>query len=274
MDERTAAAGCPEQAAYDWLGLPSWPRRPLGTGPRALSGTVHGKWPGVSAQAWAREGGLEQRPRADFGDARRLVVITAHDDDLVGVGATIQRATARGLPVRLVTVCDRLPEEVADPRRRARVQAVTELGVAWPKLQYLGVPDGRAGDHERTITESLRRLLRPSDLVVTTWWRDGHADHEVIGRASCVAAARHELTVWGALVWMWHWARPTNPIIPWSRIRVLWPTPAERHTKETALSIQRDGRDHPGPDAPILAPVRFKRTQALPEAFVIANRLP
>lgn len=252
-------------------GMP-FPHRPLGTGPRALSGTAEGKWPGVSAQAWIREGQLADRPPADFGDARRVLVVTPHDDDLVGVGGLIQRATAADVPVRLVTICGRLADDANDARRRSRNQAITDLGIAWPKLQYLGLPSGRLYEHERALTEGLRRLVRPGDLVVTTWWLDGCRDHEVAGRAACVAAAPLDLPVWGAAVWLWHWARPTNPIIPWSRVRAHWLSREERTAKEAALRTQRDGRVIGGPDDRILEPVRLKRSLNLPEMFMVGAR--
>ncbi len=277
----------PPSGAPGWTAPQGATRRPAsGAGPRALSGTVHGKWPGVSAQAWLREADLDRRPALTFGRARRIVVVTAHDDDLVGVGATLARAARTDIPVRLITATAtgshgggvaRVPRAVdpwAPERRRARLQAVAELGLPWPKYQSLGIPVGHLAERERSLGQRLRQLLRPGDLVLTTWWSDGNADHEATGRAVCQAAATHDIAVHGAAVWLWHWARPTNPVVPWSKVTVVWPTAQEQELKQAAMRTLRGalaGQDMPGPDDRILDPVRRRRAFALPEMFIAAG---
>lgn len=273
----------PTGSIYPTVGASGTKRRPAsGAGPRALSGTVYGKWPGVSAQAWLREAELDRRPPLSFGQARRIVVVAAHDDDLVGLGATLARAAHTSIPVRLITATSHggvtgMPtanDPAAEERRRARLQAVSDLGLPWPKYQSLGIPVGGLAERERSLTQRLRQLLRPGDLVLTTWWADGNLDHEATGRAVCQAADTHEVSVYGAAIWLWHWARPTNPVVPWSKVKVVWPTPEEQELKQAAMRTLRAAateRDVPGPDDRILDPVRRRRAFALPEMFVAAS---
>src|SRR5262249_21527874 len=50
-----------------------------------------------------------------------------------------------------------------------------------------------------------------------TWSGDGHPDHEAVGRAAAVAVERTGATLLEYPVWMWHWASPDDPAVPWDR---------------------------------------------------------
>jgi LmbE family N-acetylglucosaminyl deacetylase len=58
-------------------------------------------------------------------------------------------------------------------------------------------------------------LCRGFDVCLAPWENDGHADHEAAGRAARAACAR----VLSYPVWMWHWAVPADPRVPWRRAR-------------------------------------------------------
>ena len=84
----------------------------------------------------------------------------------------------------------------------------------------LGLPDGQLADHEDRLTELLVEILEgaaPGTWCAATWRGDGHPDHEAVGRAAAQACARTGATLLEYPVWMWHWASPADPAVPWDR---------------------------------------------------------
>ena len=72
---------------------------------------------------------------------------------------------------------------------------------SWLRLHY---PDGGLARHEAHIAARLMRSLHASDLVLTTWAQDGHADHGATGRVTRVAARHagarlYEFPVWATV---------------------------------------------------------------------------
>jgi LmbE family N-acetylglucosaminyl deacetylase len=51
--------------------------------------------------------------------------------------------------------------------------------------------------------------------VVCTWRADGHPDHEAVGQAVDSLAVDN----WQFPIWMWHWALPDDPRVPWDSAR-------------------------------------------------------
>ncbi|RYY69227.1 MAG: PIG-L family deacetylase, partial [Comamonadaceae bacterium] len=64
-------------------------------------------------------------------------------------------------------------------------------------------------------------LLRPTDVVFTTWRRDGHPDHDACGTACADAVQIAGARLVEVPVWAWHWAVPGDPRLPWHRARRL-----------------------------------------------------
>ena len=50
---------------------------------------------------------------------------------------------------------------------------------------------------------------------------DGHPDHEAVGRAAASACAHTGSTLLEYPVWMWHWATPADPDVPWDRAHLV-----------------------------------------------------
>jgi LmbE family N-acetylglucosaminyl deacetylase len=70
------------------------------------------------------------------------------------------------------------------------------LGTRPPR--FLGLPDGRLGEHAHELADRVRRLveeLRP-EVVVAPWELDGHADHRAV-----FASVPAGLEVWGYETW-------------------------------------------------------------------------
>ncbi|MFE6183991.1 hypothetical protein ACFQ6U_06110 [Streptomyces sp. NPDC056465] len=91
------------------------------------------------------------------------------------------------------------------------------------------------------MTQWVGELLRTSGatLCVTPWSGDLHADHEAVGRAGHAAARADAIALWQYPVWMWHWAVPGSPRVPWHLCRRLPLAPAELALKTSALRCFR-----------------------------------
>jgi LmbE family N-acetylglucosaminyl deacetylase len=165
-----------------------------------------------------------------------LVVVAPHpDDETLGLGATIAQLIAAGVSVQVVSVSDgeaALPG--ASPSDRARMAATRQHELrraasllSAPEPTPLGLPDGQLAEYEDRLAELLVEILENAAVrpwCAATWRGDGHPDHEAVGRAAATACARTDAVLLEYPIWMWHWATPTDPAVPWGRARSS-PTP-------------------------------------------------
>ena len=168
-------------------------------------------------------------PRLDLTVCPGLVVVAPHpDDETLGLGATIAQLVSSGVDVQVVSVSDGgAARPGASLSERLRLEATRKhelrratgvLGIAPPIS--LGLPDGRLADHEDDLTDTLAEILEgvaPGTWCAATWRGDGHPDHEAVGRAAAGACARTGVALLEYPVWMWHWASPSDPCVPWDR---------------------------------------------------------
>ncbi len=168
-------------------------------------------------------------PSLDLAACPGLIVVAPHpDDETLGMGATAAQLVASGVSVAVVSVSDggaawpgaaplaRIRLEAT--RRRELTSATGILGIS-PAVS-LGLPDGQLIHHEDRLTDLLVDILEdaaPGIWCATTWRGDGHPDHEAVGHATAAACARTGAVLVEYPVWMWHWARPGDPAVPWHR---------------------------------------------------------
>lgn len=206
-----------------------------------------------------------------------LVVVAPHpDDETLGLGATIATLAAAGIGVDVVCVSDgggafpglgaRERTELEAIRRSELNCAAAVLGVAEPVR--LGLPDGRLAEHEDEIATALSTLLaqRPAGTWCAGTWRgDGHPDHAAVGRAVLSAAQSNAVVPLEYPVWMWHWAVPDDPAVPWERARRVPVTAVALDRKAAAATCFRS-QTGPGPDgATIVPPFALERLMTLGE---------
>lgn len=162
----------------------------------------------------------------------RLVVVAPHpDDEVLAAGGLLALAAEIGRDIALVAVTDgsashpdsRLwsRERLAAERPRETHAALATLGVHPQTHVRLGLPDGRLAGQDAAFAQRLQAVLRPRDVVFTTWELDGHPDHEATGRATARAAREAGARCLQAPVWAWHWACPGDERLPWHRARRL-----------------------------------------------------
>lgn len=240
-------------------------------------GTPDAQW-----QAW--EGLAALTPvtaRALVPEGGRAVIVAPHpDDELLGCGGLMQLLADDEREMLLVAVTDGAashPGSKAWPSARlARERpletaaALAALGLPDLPVVRLGLPDGDVGSHAAALRKALEKLLRPGDVVITTWKLDGHPDHEATGHAAGAAAAGVGATLLQMPIWTWHWAQPDEKLVPWHRARRLALDEDILARKRAAMACYRsqtEPDDDTGRDA-VLPPTALARLMHDYEIFL------
>jgi len=217
---------------------------------------------GTPAAVWAADPRLALGALAEV-DPRGhgpVVVLAAHpDDETLGAGALIATAAAAGRPVTVVVVTDGAASHpdsstvdraaLRDLRLEEARAAAAELGPA-VEVVALGVPDGALREHRDEVHGRVADLLRARHpgLLLAPWRGDGHRDHRVLGEiaAAVVAELAAEIGDEGAPsaaprllgypIWMWHWADPRHPDVPWADLVHATTDQEARVAKQRALA--------------------------------------
>lgn len=226
--------------------------------------------PGTVESHWRAWPGLDRLPAADLAGWASAVVIAAHpDDEVLGIGGAIALLAASGARLRLVVVTDGESsqagpaDKAALARRRAAetAAALRVLGAQNTEVIRLGLPDTGLAWHEDELTRLLQELTSGFSVCLAPWPHDAHADHDAAGRA----ARRAFPGALGYPVWMWRWALPGDPRVPWHRgLRIPLP-PAVMAAKRAAIrcfASQLEPREPSG--QPVLPPgvlAHFSRSQ-------------
>jgi LmbE family N-acetylglucosaminyl deacetylase len=207
-----------------------------------------------------------------------LVVVAPHpDDETLGFGATTALLAERGIDVQVVSVSDGgAAQGDLTPLDRVRLErtrstelrkAARILGVGEPIS--LALPDGELAGHEDSLADLLTEILEACPTgtwCVTTWRGDGHPDHEAVGRAAATAVRRTAAVLLEYPVWMWHWATPGDPAVPWDRALVVPLTASAVASKQAAAQCFRSQFQPQAPDAgPALPPFVLPRLLAVGE---------
>lgn len=220
---------------------------------------------GTPAPLWLAAFAENPLPALNLSECPRLVVVAPHpDDETLGLGATIAQLTATGVPVQVVSVSDGgavHPGASASDRLRMETTRRYELRratgfLATPPPISLGLPDGELADHEDELTDRLTEILDAAGHATwcaATWRGDGHPDHEAVGRAAAAACARSGAALLEYPIWMWHWAIPDDPAVPWDQANAVpapgWSTERKRRAAHFYRSqFEPDGSQ----SAPIL----------------------
>ena len=215
--------------------------------------------PGTGEDAWRSWPVLGRLPRAGLEGWHSAVVIAAHpDDEVLGAGGTMTLLAAAGARLRLVAITDGEqshggadPAALAARRVAETAAALRVLGAADAEVIRLRRPDTGLAGCESALTAELRDLTAGFDVCLAPWAWDAHADHEAAGRAARRACA-------GTLfypVWMWHWARPGDPRVPWHRaVAVPLPYRVAAGKQAAIRCFASQLEDRPPSGQPVLAP--------------------
>lgn len=228
--------------------------------------------PGTDERSWAAWPWLSTLPRAGLArlaGVRSAVVVAAHpDDEVLGAGGLISILAASRARLRLVAVTDgershrghASPAVLARRRTAETADALRALGARAAEVIRLQLPDSGLAAREDELTAALAPLLAGFDMCLAPWDRDMHPDHEATGRAARRAGPGR---LYHYPVWMWHWASPADPRVPWDRaLRVPLP-PRAAGRKRAAIrcfASQTEDRGHGlGPVLPPAMIAHFTR---------------
>lgn len=211
---------------------------------------VHLKGRGTPESAWRGCRHLGNLPLSTL-DAlvppgRRAVVVAPHpDDEVLGAGGLMAQLAQAGRELLIMPVTDGTashpgsrrwpPQRLAHERPLETVKALSLLGLSRIHLHRLGLPDGGVAGLQGALAWQLAPQLRASDVVITTWRHDGHPDHDATGNACATACAQTGARLIEMPVWAWHWAKPGDPRLPWSRACRLPLSPEVEQRKRLAV---------------------------------------
>ncbi|WP_435081014.1 PIG-L family deacetylase [Clavibacter michiganensis] len=270
------------------------PTTATGTGTDAMPAAgvaFDAREPGTDAGAWDADPRWDALAAPDLSGMAALLVVSAHaDDESIGAAGLMATAAARGVPVTLVIVTDgaashpgsptRTPDELVAVRRdeaRAALDAVAPDA----RLVLLGHPDGGIRERRDAVRDDLRVLLdeaAPGTWVAAPWRGDGHRDHRVTGEvvAELVGAlpAEHGTRLVEYPVWMWHWATPDDPRVPWAAMRALPLDARTRESKRAAIrahASQVDPLSDAPEDAAVLQPGFLRHADRDREVLIVGD---
>ncbi|HTQ88072.1 MAG TPA: PIG-L family deacetylase [Streptosporangiaceae bacterium] len=218
--------------------------------------------PGTAEDSW--DGWIELRrlPAADPLAWPSAVIVAAHpDDEVLGAGGTMAVLAAAGARLRLIAVTDgEASHPGADPRATGLTRtaesadALWVLGVRDIEVIRLRLPDAGLAACEDELSDRLGELCAGFEVCLTPWEADAHADHEAAGRAARRAARLTGQQVLSYPIWMWHWAKPGDRRVPWTRACQVPLGPDVAARKKAAIGAfasQLSEREGAGP---VLAP--------------------
>ena len=212
---------------------------------------------GTTEAEWHRWPGLARLPAIDLRslvpEGSRAVVVAPHpDDEVLSVGGLLAQLADSGTPVEVIAVTDGTASHSGSTEWSAERLAQARPRESLRALRRLGLPDGGLKDMRALLAAQLVSLLRPGDVVFTTWRQDGHPDHEVTGEACALAAASTGARLVEVPVWGWHWSRPGDSRMPWkSAFRLPLSAEAVRRKRAAVQAftsqLRRDASTGSGP---------------------------
>lgn len=226
------------------------PNTPLHSpGRRAIRGR------GTEESVWSdspRLAGLATMPIDDWVSRfERIWVLAPHpDDQVLALGGSLAQLSALGADVRIVAITDGegspaggpewTPERLAVERPAEVLRGLDALEVR-ADVHRMQLPDGQIGAHRQALLRHLVEQIGENDLILATCRIDGHADHEACGDVAMIAAELTGAVLFEYPVWLWHWARPDEVLVPWnraSRIAIPAETLARKHCAIRHLTTQ------------------------------------
>lgn len=186
---------------------------------------------GTSKQTWLNWQGLHQLNDLDiaqrFPAQCRVVIIAPHpDDEILGCAGLMQQLHDLKRDTVLMAVTNGTQShpnssiyslvQLNQIRPQESLQALKVLGVQQQVQRIaLDIQDGNITLEQDRLYELLAVHIQPNDILVCTFAKDGHPDHEATGRTVQRFADDQQLDCYQVLVWAWHWASPNDARIDW-----------------------------------------------------------
>lgn len=205
---------------------------------------------------------LDPLPSTHLGELL-LIVISAHpDDEVLGAAGLIHTCLSSGGAVETVLATageaaapgtdDAAKTALGELRLReyeAALAALTPGGRIGPnglsERAFLGFPDRGLAEHSEELGRALaaavanarKRHQNREAVLVGPFRRDGHADHDSLGRAAARLAQRESLALLEFPIWWWHWAAPEDTSEPWRSWQRLDLSDEQCEAKQQAIEV-------------------------------------
>jgi LmbE family N-acetylglucosaminyl deacetylase len=176
----------------------------------------------------------------------RVVVLAARPgDETLACGGLLRHVADRGDAVVVLSVTDGTASHpgsrrwpawrlMAERPREARA-ALDALGLPDAQIVRAALPDGQVAAHRERLVHLLERLVRPLDVIVSPWRRDGDADALAIADCAATVATHTASRFIEVPVSAWRGATPGDGAWPWLRARQLPIAPELARRKTRAL---------------------------------------
>jgi LmbE family N-acetylglucosaminyl deacetylase len=248
-------------------------------------GTPESHW-----RAWQHEREVENDLQVEaLFDGRlpsRFLLLAAHpDDETLGAGGLLARLSRDGVRCDVVVLTDgegshpssptHPPERLAELRRIEVAHALQVLAPA-ARLTFEGLPDGRLT--EKDVEGALLRHLGDGEdtrtLVAAPWRRDGHTDHDAVGRAAAEVCAARDIALLEYPIWLWHWGTAEDQAEELAEL-ALYRLDAEDHERKCSALALHVTQTAPLSDAPgdevLLTPGVVEHFRRDVEAFFVTG---
>ena len=160
------------------------------------------------------------------------------------------------------------PAKLARTRSAETIRGLRRLHLEHIPVVRAGFPDGNLLRYRDELVSFIEPLLRPEDVVFSTWRFDGQPDHEAVGLASATAVRGSKASLVEVPIRAWHWADPAGDEIPWHRARRLQLDAATLARKHRAIQAHKsqlfpDPSTELGPAVPASALARLMRPEEI-----------
>ncbi len=225
---------------------------------------------GTSKQQWLDWDGLQQMNMFDleqhFPKSSRVLILAPHpDDEILGCAGLMQKLSTLQRNLVLVAITNGTgshpnskrytPDQLNQIRPAESKAALKVLNIQNTQRVAFNLQDGAIGTLYGDFYAQLEQLLEPNDILITTYEKDGHPDHEHSAKVVFDLAQKHQLKHFQVLIWAWHWAEPNNAQITWEQAYRLDLSSNELTLKHRAIQCFKSQleRDTSTGQAPILS---------------------
>ncbi|GAA0994673.1 PIG-L family deacetylase [Subtercola frigoramans] len=243
---------------------------------------------GTSQAVWQSDPRLDSLGDLELDGFDRVVVVSAHpDDETLGAGGLIAECALRSIEVSVIVVTDGSASHPGSPSfdrealarwREGEVREAITILAPHASIRTLAFEDGNVDAAVPAIRDAVSLAVGTDAgetvLLVAPWRGDGHHDHELVGRIAAEISSSSGCGLAEYPIWMWHWANPDDPAMPWDDLASLQLSPSSLAAKTRAVSAHRSQvaplSDQPGDEA-LLRPDFLEHFTRPSEIFVVSS---
>ncbi|NHB58984.1 PIG-L family deacetylase [Acinetobacter sp. 194] len=213
-------------------------------GHRLLYGT------GTEKETWLNWQGIRTLTKInldeDFPEHQRILILAPHpDDEILGCAGLMQQLNALGREMIVIAITNGTashpnstqfsPEQLNTIRPQESIAALHILNLGHVSRIELNLPDGQISQNMHILVDQLKTLIQAQDILISTHEQDGHPDHELSAYAIKLVAQHFHLKHFQVFIWTWHWAKPNQADIDWTKAKRLDLSQAQIDLKERAI---------------------------------------